>query len=72
MSEAEREALAQDSYYVVKKLATQIDAAMIKLLNKGDKNEIGREYKSQWETLLNNIKDETNLELKRKILARTF
>lgn len=30
---------------------------MIKYLNKGDKNEIGREYKKHWETLLVNLKD---------------
>jgi hypothetical protein len=45
---------------------------MVKLLNKGDKQDISREYKLQFETLLNNIKDETNTELKRKILSRTF
>ena len=33
---------------------------MVKLLNKGDKQDISREYKLQFETLLNNIKDETN------------
>ena len=49
-----------------------IDASMVKLLNKGDRNDISRQYKNQWETLLNNIKDDSNLELKRKILTRVF
>lgn len=64
--------LAKDPYYVVKRLATQIDAAFVKILNKGDKNDVSRQYKTQWETLLNNIKDQNNLELKRKILSGTF
>ena len=45
---------------------------MVKLLNKGDKQDISREYKLQFETLINNIKEEINIELKRKILNRTF
>lgn len=45
---------------------------MMKLLNKNDKYEISREYKQQFETLLNNIKDENNHELKRKIINGTF
>lgn len=69
LSENERDLLAQDPYIVIKKLATLIDSAMIKILNKGDKSDIGREYKKHWETLLGNLKDESNLELKRKILS---
>ena len=34
--------------------------------------EVSREYKNQWETILSNIKDENNLELKRKILSGSF
>ena len=69
LSEAQRYLITQDPYYVVKRLATTVDAAMVRTLNKGDRIDIGRQYKNQWETLLNNTKDEQNLELKRKILS---
>jgi hypothetical protein len=49
-----------------------VDLEMLKILNKNDRHEVSREYKGQWETLLNNIREETNLELKRKILNRSF
>lgn len=45
---------------------------MVKTLNKNDKQDISREYRQQFETLINNIKDENNYELKRKILNRTL
>ena len=45
---------------------------MIKILNKNDRQEVSREYRGQWETLLNNIREETNFELKRKILNKTL
>jgi hypothetical protein len=57
---------------VCRRTAFEIDLEMVKLLNKGDKHDISREYKQQFETLLNNIKDEANTELKRKILSATF
>ena len=45
---------------------------MVRTLNKGDRVDVSREYKNQWENLLNNTKDEHNLELKRKILSGNF
>lgn len=51
---------------------TLIEGEMCKVLNKGDKNEVMREYKLQWDNLISNIRDESNFELKRKILCRTM
>jgi hypothetical protein len=56
----------------VKKIAVMVDAGMVRALNKGDRIDVHREYKSQWETLLTNIKDDNNFELKRKILSGIF
>ena len=64
--------MEQEPYYVVKRITTLVDAAMVRALNKGDRMEVSREYKSQWETILSNIKDENNLELKRKVLSGAF
>ena len=72
LSEAEKAVTEQDPYYLVKRIATTIDAALVRTLNRGDRMDVSREYKNQWETLLTNIKDEQNLELKRKILSGQF
>jgi len=49
--------LEQEPYYVVKRITTLVDAAMVRTLNKGDRMEVSKEYKNQWETILSNIKD---------------
>ena len=51
-------------------MASVVDLELIKGLNQNDRHEVHREYKMQWETLLNNTKDENNLELKRKLITR--
>ena len=44
----------------------------MKTHNKGETYEINREYRSQMDLVLNNLKDELNFQLKRKIINRTF
>jgi hypothetical protein len=62
----------KNAYDYCRKISFIIDLELLKILNKNDRQEIGREYKSQWDTLLMNVKDDLNFELKRKILNRTF
>jgi hypothetical protein len=42
LSETEREILTQDPYKVVKRLVTTIDAELVRVLNKCDRNDISR------------------------------
>ena len=42
LSAAERSILSQDPYAVVKRLATIIDASLVRTLNKGDRIDISR------------------------------
>lgn len=72
LSEGEQGVVGRNCYEVCRKAAFEIDLEMVKLLNKGDRHDISREYKQQFETLLNNIKDEANCELKRRILNGSF
>ena len=41
-------------------IVREIDIELLKVLNKNYRTDISKEYKNQWDILINNIKDETN------------
>ena len=73
-SEREKVLLDNDNgmFEYVRKLAIELETTLFNMKNQGSYWELSEGYKDRCKIIYSNIRDDTNLELRRKVINRNF